>query len=325
MKKLFIILCISILFLSGCAKDTTVLKEFEIKNNSAISYITDSDLTKVPGFASDLAVVPYDTANSPNSEKLYSEAALLVDVTTGEVLFQKNPHAKMYPASTTKVLTALCAIKYGDIYSTTKVTKEAVTFYEDNVVICDYRVGDEIPFDIALHGSLMASGNDAAGVLASFAADNLTAFSDLMNAEAKALGATNSHFVNPHGLYNDDHYSTAYDIYLIYKEAIKYDYFLEAIGCKAYSNSFVRTTKWGTYQIPVSYTSSVPFFAGRAVAPDYIEIMGGKSGYTEVAKRSYVLHARANGHDYICVVMKSDSYDYMCEDLMYLLTYIPNK
>lgn len=324
MKKLFIITGLCILLLCGCNRDTTVLKEFELQNNSAISYITDNDLTKAEGFASDLAVVPLDSANSENSDKLYSDSAILVDATTGEVLFQKNPHKKEYPASTTKVLTALIAIKYGDINSTTKVTEEAVTFYEDNVVVCDYRVGDEIPFDIALHGSLMASGNDAAGVLASFAADNLTDFADLMNAEAKALGATNSHFVNPHGLYNDEHYSTAYDLYLIYKEAIKYDYFLDTIGTKAYSNTFTRTTAYGTYQIPCAYNTSVPFFAGLAVAPSHVEIMGGKSGYTEVARRSYVLHARANGHDYICVVMRSDSYDYMCADLTYLLSYIPN-
>ena len=73
-----------------------------------------------------------------------------------------------------------------------------------------------------------------------------------------------------------------------------------------------------------TYSTSVPFYTGLAVAPSHIEIMGGKSGYTEVARRSYVLHARANGHDYICVVLKSDSYDYMCADLTYLLSYIPN-
>ncbi len=324
MKKRIFIFGLCFILLCGCSKEAKVLNEFEMQNNSAISYITDSNLTKAEGFASDLAVVPLDSTNSPNSEKLYSEAAILVDATTGEVLFQKNPHKKEYPASTTKVLTALLAIKYGDHNGIVKVGSEEVTFYEDNVVVCDYRVGDEIPFDIALHGALMASGNDAAGVLARFAKDDLSDFADLMNEEVKALGATNSHFVNPHGLYNDEHYTTAYDLYLIYKEAIKYDYFLDAISCMAYSNTFTRKTSYSTYQIPCAYSTSVPFYTGLAVAPSHIEIMGGKSGYTEVARRSYVLHARANGHDYICVVLKSDSYDYMCADLTYLLSYIPN-
>lgn len=324
MKKQIILIALCILLLCGCNKDTKILNEFEIKNNPAISYITDTDLTKAEGFASDLAVVPLDCTNSENSDKLYSEAALLVDATTGEILFQKNPHKREYPASTTKVLTALLAIKYGDVNSTVTVGSEEITFYEDNVVICDYRVGDEIPFDIALHGALMVSGNDAAGVLARFARNDLSDFADLMNEEVKALGATNSHFVNPHGLYNDNHYTTAYDLYLIYKEAIKFDYFINAVNTKSYTNTFKRTTTYSTYQIPCAYTSSVPFFTGVAKAPEHIEIIGGKSGYTEVARRSYVLHARANDHDYICVVMKSDSYDYMCADLTYLLSYIPD-
>ena len=324
MKKQIFLIALCVLLLCGCNKDTKILNKFEINNNSAISYITDTDLTKAEGFASDLAVVPLDSTNSENSDKLYSEAALLVDATTGEILFQKNPHKKEYPASTTKVLTALLAIKYGDVTSTVTVGAEEITFYEDNVVICDYRVGDEIPFDIALHGALMASGNDAAGVLARFARNDLSDFADLMNEEVKALGATNSHFVNPHGLYNDNHYTTAYDLYLIYKEAIKYDYFINAVNTKSYTNSFKRTTTYNTYQIPCAYTSSVPFFTGVAKAPAHIEIIGGKSGYKEVARRSYVLHARANDHDYICVVMKSDSYDYMCADLTYLLSYIPD-
>ena len=324
MKKKLLIIGLCLLLLCGCNKNTTVLKEFELQNNSAITYITDSDLTKAEGFASDLAVVPLDSTNSPNSDKLYSEAAILVDATTGEVLFQKNPHKKEYPASTTKVLTALLALKYGDYNSTVKVEAEEITFNEGNVVVCDYRVGDEIPFDIAIHAALMASGNDAAGVLARFAKDDLSDFVDLMNEEVKAIGATNSHFMNAHGLFNENHYSTAYDLYLIYKEAIKYDYFLDVVNTKTYSNTFTRTTSYSTYQIPCTYSTSVPFFNGVCTAPSHVEIMGGKSGYTEVARRSYVLHARANGHDYICVVMKADSYDYMCADLAYLLSYIPN-
>lgn len=324
MKKSLLLIGLCLLLFCGCSNNETVLKEFELQNNSAITYISDSDLTKAEGFASDLAVVPLDSTNSPNSDKLYSEAALLVDATTGEVLFQKNPHKKEYPASTTKVLTALTALKYGDHNSFVKVGSEEITFYEDNVVICDYRVGDEIPFDIAIHGALMASGNDAAGVLARFANEDLSTAIAMMNTEAKALGATNSNFVNPHGLFNENHYTTAYDLYLIYKEAIKYDYFLDVVYTKEYSNSFTRKTSYSTYQIPCTYTTSVPFYTGLCSAPSHVEIMGGKSGYTEVARRSYVVHARANGHDYICVVLKADSYDYMCADLTYLLSYIPN-
>ena len=170
------------------------------------------------------------------SDKVNSEAAILVDATNGTVLFQKNVHKKEYPASTTKILTSLLALKYGDSKSSRKIGDE-VLITEDNVVMCDFRMGDTIPFDVIIHGALMMSGNDAAAALALFAADNLTDFADLMNKEALELGATESHFVNPHGLYDDNHYSTAYDMYLIFNEAIKYDEFIDVISTKQYASS----------------------------------------------------------------------------------------
>lgn len=324
MKRKYIILSLLfvILTFTGCKKDPEVLNEFSMDNSGAISYIEDSDLTKVNGFASDLAVVASDSVNSSDSSKIHGECAILVDNTTGEVIFQKNVHTKAYPASTTKCLTAMIAMKYGDTESARTVGDEII-ITEDNVVMCDYRTGDVIPFDIALHGALLKSGNDAAAVLALFAADTLEDFADLMNKEVYALGATNSHFVNPHGLMDEEHYTTAYDMYLIFREAIKYDYFVEAISTKAYSGSFQRTTQYNTYTIPCTYSTTNPFFTGAATAPDYVEVIGGKAGYTEVAKRSYVLLAEANGHEYICVVMKDETYEYLCADLSYLLTLIP--
>ncbi|MGN0374400.1 MAG: D-alanyl-D-alanine carboxypeptidase family protein, partial [Butyrivibrio sp.] len=299
-----------------------ILNEFQIDKSNAISYISDSDLSKADGFAKNLAVVPEDSENSPESANIHGECALLVDITTGEVLFQKNPHTRVYPASTTKCLTAMLAIKYGDTESS-RVVGDEIIITEDNVVMCDYRTGDTIPFDIAIHGALLKSGNDAAAVLALFAADSLEDFADLANREVYALGATNSHFVNPHGLMDYDHYTTAYDMYLIFKEAIKYDYFVKVISDKAYANSFQRTTQYGTYTIPCSYSTSNPFFTGAATAPGHVEVIGGKSGYTEVARRSYVLLAEANGHQYIAIVMKDETYKYLCDDLSYLLTFIP--
>ncbi len=323
-KKLFILFLLALLALSGCKKESDISNEFQISNSSAITYISENELTKVDGFASDLAVVPANLPNSFNSDQVHAECALLINCTTGEVMFNKNAHTRAYPASTTKCLTALLAMKYGDINSSRIVGNEVI-ITEDNVVMCDYRVGDSVPFDIALHGSILKSGNDAAAVLALFGAETLTDFADIMNKEAHALGATNSHFVNPHGLMDYDHYSTAYDMYLIFKEAIKNDYFIDVISARTYTGKFNRTTKYGSYIIPCSYTSTNPFFTGAATAPEHVKVIGGKSGYTQVARRSYVLLAEANEQQYICVVMKDDNYEFLCADLMYLLNMIPKK
>lgn len=323
-KKLYILFLLAVLAFSGCKKDADISNEFQISNSSAITYISENELTKVEGFASELAVVPADLPNSPASEQVHAECALLVNSTTGEILFNKNAHTRAYPASTTKCLTAMLAMKYGDINSNRTVGNEVI-ITEDNVVMCDYRVGDSVPFDVAIHGSILKSGNDAAAVLALFGAETLTDFADLMNKEVYTIGATNSHFVNPHGLMDYDHYSTAYDMYLIFREAVKNDYFRKVISTKTYSGNLQRTTKYGSYIIPCAYTSTNPFFSGAAKAPEHVTVIGGKSGYTEVARRSYVLLAEANGEQYICVVMKDDNYEFLCADLVYLLNMIPKQ
>lgn len=311
-------------FLCGCGVQTSILNTFsEDLRGEATGAVADSPLSCAEGFASKIAVVPADSADSPDSDRLHSEAALLVDVTEGTVLFQKNAHKREYPASTTKILTSLLALKYGDTSASRKIGKE-VYIDEDNVVLCDFREGDTIPFDILINGALLRSGNDAAAALALFAADTLEDFSDLMNEEAKSIGATESHFVNPHGLYNDDHYTTAYDMYLIFNEAIKYDKFVDVISTVNYSGSFIRRTAYGEYTILCEYGSGNRYLQGQASAPEHIKIIGGKAGYTEKARRSYVMLAESGGHKYIFVTMRADSNEDLYADLDYLLQLIPD-
>ena len=315
------LLAVAVLMCS-CGKASSILNYYTPDADPAVNTISDSPVTYAKGFASGIGVVASDAPNSEGSDKLNSEAAILVDATSGTVLFQKNVHKKEYPASTTKILTSLVALKYGDSKSSRKIGDE-VLITEDNVVMCDFRMGDTIPFDVIIHGALMMSGNDAAAALALFAADDLNSFADLMNKEAQELGATESHFVNPHGLYDDDHYSTAYDMYLISNEAIKYDEIVDVISAKTYSSSFTRKTAYREYTIACQYNNTNRYVNGERKAPDNIKVIGGKSGFTEVAKRSYIMLAESGGHRYIMVVMRSDSTDTVYEDLDYLMSYIP--
>ena len=117
---------------------------------------------------------------------------------------------------------------------------ESIKIDEDNVWICDFRVGDVVTLEQALYGAIVNSGNDAAIIVATTVAGSVSAFSDLMNKRALEIGATNSHFVNPHGLTNEQHYTTAYDLYLIFNEAIKNDEFVKIASTVKYSTSFTR-------------------------------------------------------------------------------------
>ena len=310
------------ILMCSCGKGSSILNYYSPEADPAVNTISDSPITYAKGFASGIGVVSADAPNSEGSDEVNSEAAILVDATNGTVLFQKNVHKKEYPASTTKILTSLLALKYGDSKSSRKIGDE-VLITEDNVVMCDFRMGDTIPFDVIIHGALMMSGNDAAAALALFAADNLTDFADLMNKEALELGATESHFVNPHGLYDDNHYSTAYDMYLIFNEAIKYDEFIDVISTKQYASSFIRKTAYGEYTIACTYKNTNRYVNGERKAPENIKVIGGKSGFTEVAKRSYVMLAESGGHRYIMVIMRSDSLDTVYDDLDYLMSLIP--
>ena len=324
-KKIFLIIAfiLSAVMLCACSGGTSILNTFSEDLPLETGGVADSPLSCADGFASKIAVVPADAVNSEGSEKLHSEAALLVDVSDGTVLFQKNAHKREYPASTTKILTSMLALKYGDTEASRTIGDEVI-ITEDNVVLCDFRMGDVIPFDILINASLLRSGNDAAAALALFAAPTLEEFADLMNEEARKIGATESYFVNPHGLYDDNHYTTAYDMYLIFNEAIKYDKFVKVLSTIEYKNTFIRKTIYGEYTINCEYASGNQYLQGKSVAPSHVKVIGGKAGYTEKARRSYVMLVESNGHRYIVITMRADSNDEMYEDLDYLLQLIPD-
>ena len=137
-----------------------------------------------------------------------------------EVVYGYHLYDRLYPASTTKILTAYIALKYGNMDDKVTVSANATDFNWDESV-CGLRTGDTLSMYDLVCGLLLHSGNDAAVAIAEHISGSEEAFVELMNSEAAALGATDSHFVNPHGLHDDDHYTTAYDLYLIFNECLK--------------------------------------------------------------------------------------------------------
>lgn len=179
-----------------------------------------------------LTLIPVPKAAATEELVIDAMAAYLVELNTGDVLYAKNEHEKLYPASTTKILTTLLAfeaIERGDASLDDMVTASEncrfdLTWDSSTVGIS---AGETLSLENLIICALVASANEACNIIAEYIGGSIPEFVELMNTRAKQLGCRDSHFANTHGLPNDDHYSSAYDLHLIAREAMKYDRFME--------------------------------------------------------------------------------------------------
>lgn len=253
-------------------------------------------------FAEDLCVV---TDESAFDEGLVtSEAAALFDEDGREVLYSKDAFERLYPASITKVMTALVALEYGNLSDQVTVTEDAV-ITESGATLCGIESGDVLTLEQLLYGLMLPSGNDAGAAIAVHIAGSIEAFADMMNAEADRIGAVDTHFVNPHGLHDPDHYTTAYDLYLIFHEAMKNPVFREITGTTAYTASY-RDRSGQT--VSKTWKGGNWFMTGERETPAGITVIGGKTGTTQAAGYCLIMaEEAADGGEYVSVVLKSDS------------------
>ena len=253
-------------------------------------------------FAEDLCVV---TDESAFDEGLVtSEAAALFDEDGREVLYSKDAFERLYPASITKVMTALVALEYGNLSDQVTVTEDAV-ITESGATLCGIEPGDVLTLEQLLYGLMLPSGNDAGAAIAVHIAGSIEAFADMMNVEADRIGAVDTHFVNPHGLHDPDHYTTAYDLYLIFHEAMKNPVFREITGTTAYTASY-RDRSGQT--VSKTWKGGNWFMTGERETPAGITVIGGKTGTTQAAGYCLIMaEEAADGGEYVSVVLKSDS------------------
>ncbi len=172
--------------------------------------------------ASDLCVTDTDVQDI-EADTEDALAACFFNLNEKKVLYAKNIHERMYPASTTKIMTALVALDKGDLDAQTTVSKEAITFSESGVSTAKLKEGDVLTLRQLLYALLTVSANDAANVIAEQIAGSQDAFVEMMNQEAQKIGATNTHFVNANGLHSEDHYTTVYDLYLMFNAAMQHE------------------------------------------------------------------------------------------------------
>ena len=204
---------------------------------SCVSASAQEPLDTIPEPTLSPEAAPYDAEHPENlePEQLYGLSAVLMTANKGEMIFEKDPFALRYPASTTKILTVLLGIMMvEDLNQKVTVSETAMNIPGDSSTM-GLHAGEEIRFIDVLYGTMLLSGNDGANVIAETVSGSIPAFVDLMNQTAQVIGCENTHFVNAHGYHDDNHYTTAYDMALIAREAMNNDIFREIAGTVTYS------------------------------------------------------------------------------------------
>ena len=282
-----------------------------------ISQDSDNSDILMTAFASDLAVFSDDVRFN---EFLLTNATagILVDVDNKETIFSQNAFQRMYPASITKIMTALVAIEncpLDDIITCTEAVED--TGFSDAVVL-GLKKGDKLTLDQALRLALISSYNDVSIAIAVHVAGDVESFAQMMNEKALSLGATQTHFANSTGLPDDNHYTSIYDLYLIFNEVIKNPTLLEIIQSKNYQTSYKDINN---NDVNTTANSTNRYFAGYYNPPENITIIGGKTGTTTEAGYCLLLLAKdTSSKPYIAIILQADGFDSLYNQMSEMLT-----
>lgn len=238
---------------------------------------------------------------------LSGEAAILIDFDTNEILYEKNSHLKLYPASTTKMMTAILTIENSKLNELVTVDDEVVKLtYGSHVAL---EPGEVLTVEQLLHAMLLPSANDAALALAKHVGGTIENFVSMMNARAIELGAVDTNFINPNGLHDDNHVSSAYDLALIGKEAMNHEEICEIVNKIQYEIPPTnKKTESRYFKITnrLLYNSEPIDVDGELVGTKYPFASGLKTGYTSHAKNCLVSYANKANQKLISVVLKAD-------------------
>lgn len=305
-------------FLTGCSGGAPAPYEYSQENMDTLISQASADSGQAGSLAGSLCVVMGDEPQPDASVDAMS--AGVFSVNDGRVLVQKNLFERRNPASTTKIMTALLAIKEADLSELVTVGDEVLV--EPGSSLAHINPGDTLTMEQLLYGLMLASGNDAAAAIAVHMAGSIEAFADQMNDLAWEIGATDTHFTNPHGLTDENHYTTAYDLYLMYNEAMKYEEFRSIAGTVSYTASYTdgegqpKTREW---------KNSNQYLTGQISEPDGITAVGGKTGTTSAAGSCLVLNCQdKQNQDYVAVVLKAENRTALYENMTNIIGEIVN-
>lgn len=241
--------------------------------------------------------------NQVTEPEIQAEGAVVIDASTGNVLYGKNERNRFYPASITKLMTAMLVLERADLNDTVTFSQTATTNLEAGAVSLNLTEGDRLTVEQCLYALLLKSANEVGNGLAEHVSGSISGFAQLMNQKAAELGCTGTHFANPHGLNDSSHYTTPYDMALIGRAAFQ-------------NETLCRITTTVSYQLPATKNAGAKTITmgHKMVYPNdsryYEGIIGGKTGYTSLAGNTLVTGVQRNGVRLIAVVMKSKSTHY---------------
>ena len=251
----------------------------------------------------------------PTAPEISSRSGYLIELNSGEVLFAQNEDEKRYPASITKVMTALVVLEHCSLDEQVTFSHAAVSNLEEGGYNGDYKEGEVLTVEQCLYALMLESVNECGYALAEHVAGSVPEFAAMMNAKAEELGCTNTHFTNPHGLTDSEHTTTAHDMARIFWAALQ-------------NETFYRIDSTLTYEIPPTEKNANGFkltnhhkmmFSSSEYYDE--DVKAGKTGYISAARNTLVTYAERNGVQLICVVMKGEGSGVVYSDTRKLLDY----
>ena len=238
-----------------------------------------------------------NTENTTNDNlKIYSDAVILIENQTGKTLYEKNSEQKMYPASTTKILTAILSIEKGNLNDKVTVSKTAIAQMKPGYTSAYLSEGEIISVEDLLKVLLINSANDASNVLAEYISGSIDSFVTLMNEKSKELGCTNTHFVTTNGLHDDNHYTTAKDLAIIARYCMQNETFRKIVSMK---KCVIPATNKSEERIYKNTNDLINPTSGYY----YPSCIGIKTGFTSEAKNCLISACSKNGLQVIAVVL----------------------
>lgn len=243
-------------------------------------------------------------SNTTQLPNINSRAYVVIDRKSNTILIGKNENQRKKMASTTKIMTALVVIEHCNLSDTVEISKKSASTGGSRLGL---KSGDKITVSDLLYGLMMRSGNDAAVALAEHVAGSISNFANLMNEKAKSLGLSNTHFVTPHGLDEDEHYTTAYELAVLSNYAMNNEIFAKIVGTKNYTitiNGYPKTLTNTNELLGVLHG-----------------VYGIKTGFTNGANRCLVTCCKRGDMDIICVVLGADTKKYRTTDSIKLIEY----
>ncbi len=240
------------------------------------------------------------------SPSISAQSAIVIDARTGRVLYEHNANNKMPMASTTKIMTALLAIQNNNLNDLVKVKPESTNIEGSSIYL---KEGEVIKLKDLLYGLMLCSGNDAACAIAQHVGGNVEQFAQMMNNKVTELGLNDTNFMNPHGLNNQNHFTTAYDLAMISKEAMQHNTFKNVVGTKLW----IAQREGDRYKY---------FYNKNKVISQYEYGTGIKIGYTKRSGRCLVASSKKGELELICVVLNAPNW---FNDSYRLMDYVFNK